>query len=402
MPPHHRTKAAQAKRLREKPECPSFRNCLQWRSPEIAKSSMKILWNMFGFAGVLGTLLTLGLVIHEPMVLGELYAAYPLPFALIAMLLVLVAGFWVRDMLWPFVVNAFVATREFVVDRSGARYIRDRRACQLRAFIHLPEDEEPPPPVFKCGRNGVKIAEPWNDRPHVNDEQVVWACSTFAYPERRRKRYAVLEPPVMSENPPDGWGVEFSPDDRQRSWHTGSVNADDRYSRHSLFGRRRSGVLPLDPAEAQQSDYWFDLFGTSFGGGSRDEFYIAPVERFRLDAIRVIRARLTELDDQQPDKPRSIPDLIVDLPADALKPASNVRDPDFDALPDTSFLRLATADGIAWSLSICAGTPPAVTDKCMDMVFREDAPGSGIVHSIACRPYGLETLASATLSLSWR
>ena len=85
------------------------------------------------------------------------------------------------------------------MDRSGSSYVRERRAYQLRAFIHLPEGNEPPPPVFECGRNGVKIAEPWKDRPHVNDERVVWACSTFAYPERRRKRYAVLEP-VLSEN----------------------------------------------------------------------------------------------------------------------------------------------------------------------------------------------------------
>lgn len=359
---------------------------------------MKILSNVFGFAGAVGTLLTLGFVMHKPMVLGELYTAYPLPFALIAMSLVLVAGFWVRDTLWPVVVNAVVATREFVVDWSGSR---ERRAYQLRAFIHLSEGKEPPRPVFKCGRNGVKIVEPWKDRPHLNDERVVWACSTFAYPERRGRRYAVLEP-VLSENSPGGRGVEFSPDSRQRSWHTGSVNANDRYSRHRLFGGRLSGVLPLDPVEVQHSDYWFDLFDTSIGGGNLNQFYIAPVELFRLDAIRVIRARLTELDNQQPGEPNNIADLIVHSPADALKLANDISDQEFDALPDTSYLRLATADGVGWSLTICAGRLPSVTDKWMDMVFLEDAPGSGIVHRIACKPYGFEALASATLSLSWR
>ena len=358
---------------------------------------MKILSNVLGFAGVVGTLVTLGAVVVDPNLLGELYTAYPPLFALTAIGLVLVAGFWVRDRLWPLAAAGLTTMRQFVVDWWESRPIAERRAYPVRAFIHLPEGQEPDDPIFRCKPGGVEVLHPWRARPVVDNEDVAWACSAFAYPEGGGKRYAVTKSVIGGGS--GAFGVQFSADGE--SWHIGTANSDDRYSRHRYDGGHLSGVLPLDPKRVRTPGTWFELFTVPVIGESA--YDTRPVEPFRLESIQELRAELIKVDNGQPSSGQRLASDILYSPSD-LRLTTTRSHKQFDELPPMSYLRFATPMEGGWSLSVGSARPKdlrSINDTGIDMILLEDDPG--IVDGVAYQSYGFRTsVLYASLKLYWR
>lgn len=371
---------------------------LQWpchREPP--HSTVKILSDVLGFVGVAGTLVTLGSVVADPNLLGELYTAYPLLFALTAIGLVLVAGFWVRDRLWPLAATGLKTTRQFVVYWWESRPIAERRAYPVRAFIHLPEGQEPDDPTFRCRPGGVEVLRPWRARPLVGNENNAWACSAFAYPEGDGKRYAVTK--SVKGGGSGAFGVQFSADGE--SWHIGIANSDDRYSRHRYGAGHLTRVLPLDPKRVRTPGTWFELFTVPVRGESA--YDTRPVEPFRLESIQELRAELTKVDNGEPNSGRRLASDILYSPSD-LRLTTMRSHEQFDELAPMSYLRFATPVEGGWSLSVGSARPKdlrSINDTGIDMILLEDDPG--IVHGVAYQSYGFRTsVLYASLKLHWR
>lgn len=360
---------------------------------------MRILRNVIGFAGVVGTLLTLGTVALDPSIPAQLYSAYPLSFSLAAVALVLTVEFWVRNTIWPFAATRLRTTRQFVVDWWESRPVAERRAYPVRAFIHLPEGAEPPDPVFQCKANGVKVLRPWRERPVLGSKDVVWACSAFAYPEDDGKRYAVTK--AIKGGGPGAFAVQFSADGE--SWHIGSANAHDRYSRFRSDGGQLTRALPVDPKLVRTPGNWFELLNVYNHG--ENAYSIGPVEPFRLESIRELRAELFKRDIGRQSSPQKVAGDILYSPS-VLRLTTTRDDQQFHDLPSMSYLRFAKQDEGGWSLSVGNARPMdlgSVGDIGFDIVLLEDVPESGIVDRVAYVAYGYGTsINHASLKLFWR
>ena len=132
-----------------------------------------------------------------------------------------------------------------------------------------------------------------------------------------------------------------------------------------------------------------------------------PVDSFRLDAIREIRAELTERDNQQqPTATQTIAKDILYAPS-GLRLLSALDARQFNALPPMSYLRFWRPDRHgSWSLAVASPRPQDILGinwQGVDIVFLEDAPGSGVVERVAYLGYGLPgSFMPWSLKLFWR
>ena len=298
---------------------------------------------------------------------------------------------------------AVAAVRRFGAWLAEFRPVRthERRAYPVQAFIHMPEGQEPPDPVFLSRSNGVKVAHPWRDTPRIGDGSV-WACSAFAYPDRDTGQYRTTKP-VKGGGETGTFGVQFSPDGE--SWHTDGARTDDRYSRLRLDGGHLTNSVPMAPETIWDPHAWFELFGVAVTRG-RSELATSPVDRFRLDAIREIRAELTEIDNQQPSRGQTIANDVLYSP-NRLNLFSKLDARQFNALPRMSYLRFSRPDRHgAWSLVVGSPRPQDILGinwQGVDIVLLEDAPGSGVVDRVAYLAYGVPVLIRPWfLKLFWR
>lgn len=279
--------------------------------------------------------------------------------------------------------------------------VRERRAYPVQAFIHLPEGQEPPDPVFLLRPNGVKVAPPWRPKPVIGDG-FVWACSAFAYPDRDTGKYKTTKP-VKAGGETGTFGVQFSPDGEL--WHTGGARTDDRYSRLRLDGGRLTNSVPLAPDTIRDPHAWFELFDVPVSvEHSRPE--PMPVDSFRLDAIREMRAELTERDNQYPSGAQTIANDVLYSP-NRLNLLSTLDAERFNALPPMSYLRFSRPDPHgSWSFTVGSSRPQdilGINRQGVDVVLLEDAPGSGVVDKVAYLGYGVPVSTMPWyLKLFWR
>ncbi|MYL11537.1 MAG: hypothetical protein F4010_05235 [Cenarchaeum sp. SB0669_bin_11] len=301
--------------------------------------------------------------------------------------------------IWPLAVTRHRKTRQFVVDWWESRPVTERRAYPVRAFIHLPEGQEPPDPVFQCRSNGVKVLRPWRDKPVLGSNDVTWACSAFAYPEGDGNRYGITK--AIKGGGPGVFAVQFSANGE--SWHIGSANADDRYSRFRSDGGHLTQALPLDRKRIRTPGNWFELFAVH--DTEQNAYQMRPVEPFRLQSIRELRAELHKRDIGQHTYSQRVAGDILYSPHD-LRLMTTSDNQQFLKLPSMSYLRFAKQDEGGWSLSVGNARPMdirSINDKGIDLVLLEDEPDSGIVDSVAYTSYGLGPfIHNASLKLYWR
>ena len=278
----------------------------------------------------------------------------------------------------------------------------ERRAYPVRAFIQMPEGQEPPDPVFLFRPTGVKVARPWQNDPPIGDGSV-WACAAFAYPDPDTGKYTTTKP-VKGGGEAGTFAVQFSPDGQ--TWHTDGARSDDRYSRlRRDDGGHLTNSVPLAPDTIRDPHAWFGLFNIPVDSG-RPQLATMPIDSFRLDAIREIRAELTKRDNQQPTRTQTIAKDILYAPGE-LRLLSALDARQFHALPPMSYLRFFRPDRHgSWSLAVASPRPQDILGinwQGVDVVLLEDAPGSGVVERVAYLAYGLpDSFMPWSLKLFWR